>query len=682
MKYKNLIDFNMKTQDVIKIDEEGHEYISSSEFISGADNEFDIGENGLISVFTTFDENNPLSATRTIKILKGHIDMGGVDDTDPDLNPITQFNITTNKNIQGRYTKLDIYSSFNIPNGDEENRPCLNLYKAEMNVYGTFTLSQYSRLKCNSSDVCFYQNSVLNINGDHTHGNNFSDIITISEKHRFKILGTVNIDYSCYKYWKHLVDEGYIDIDNAAVENILNIGEAIEEPERTFTLNEYIDFLRSKRIGTYTQGTFNTVYARLGYKWSAGDPQIHNQVIQLIVSYGEAILGDLKLKATGIPINPIADTQLISGITVEKYASLYIADEFKGETFVAPKLYLGVVIDNNTSPANLDVYGDVIVSGSESSILCDRGGYVHIHEGATITLKNGAEMQCTNSSREGIKYEMNESGQFEKKDVIIYYNTLIIDGTLIIDHIEQIKTFSKQNISFGPKGKIIILNPHEGVYKNELFSIPDGIKNTDLYRMFYGEPGDDDYFKHLEYHIPEGCGIKIDKYFENYSKEMTKWFGNERLEEAIYNKHLVWDNGGYIELNDDTIPWVSLNNTLYDACKIFKTTASYPRQILQDVADRLVYAGCGNITFRIVQGTSHKEIPFILDGLQMKSIHYGPDTDTWTLLTKPATDVAEISDGELFIKNRVAKASRKTVLTSEARSIKIINNKAIFKIPE
>ena len=68
---------------------------------------------------------------------------------------------------------------------------------------------------------------------------------------------------------------------------------------------------------------------------------------------------------------------------------------------------------------------------------------------------------------------------------------------------------------------------------------------------------------------------------------MTKWYGNRRIEKAIHDGILVWHDGGFIELNNDIIPWADEKSTLLQASRLFKSFGSYDDEKLQEVIDRM-----------------------------------------------------------------------------------------------
>jgi hypothetical protein len=336
---------------------------------------------------------------------------------------------------------------------------------------------------------------------------------------------------------------------------------------------------------------------------------------------------------------------MISDIHVCKDTTLYIQEEYKGGKYIRPELYLGIVINNNSRPANLIIDGNVVCDGSNSMITVDRGSAVYINKTGTLTLSNNAIMRSTHNDE--------------------HEHILFIDGTLIIDSTSQIDTFTKNNIVFGETGKVVIRNPDTGE-KRILFTTPNGIFDTTLYKLF------EDIIDHIEYHVSNNTGIVIDQYFEFYSRDMTKWFGDRRIEKAIYDGILVWHDGGFIELHNDITPWADENSTLLHASRLFKTYGSYDDEKLQEAVDRLRYAGSGNILFRFIRGDKCKEVLLDLTEVNMESVINYPMTTMYNLKTD--------NSGELFLRNRLSQADADHIVNSESRMLSIEENEIDFPL--
>lgn len=525
---------------------------------------------------------------------------------------------------------ISIYESINvISNTSLKVNHVMTISNGKMEVHGTLDLMQNSQLIVkNNSDVIFYTDSIFSIQ-NHTK-------IIVESGSSLTIYGLINVQLgSVY----NVLNAQNVTIDSAAVMNV-NGMEALGP--RHFSMTDYYTELSERIINIHTQGEKNFSDGRIGYKWTYGTPTNCSQVIEMDVLWGEAILGDFKLSALGIPETDIPNLQMISDVHIYKDTIMYITDEYNGNTYINPELYLGIVIGNNSRPANCEVDGTLIVDGSHCMITVDRGATIHINESGKLYLRNNAIMRST----------------YNENTEVLY-----IDGTLIIDNISQIDTFDMDNIVFGDNGKVIILNPDTGE-KQLLWTTPNGIEESDLYRLFK------DTIDHIEYHISNNTGIGIDQYYDFYARDMTNWFGGRRIEKAIHDGILVWHDGGFIELYHDITPWVDTSCTLLEASRIFKTYGSYDKDKLQDAVNRLRYAGCGNILFRFINGKNVGEVMMVLESIKMKNILNYPMTDMYILNTD--------NDGELFLRNKVGEPTPENIITNKSRVVDVLNNKAEF----
>lgn len=525
---------------------------------------------------------------------------------------------------------ISIYESINvISNTSLKVNHVMTISNGKMEVHGTLDLMQNSQLIVkNNSDVIFYTDSIFSIQ-DHTK-------IIVESGSSLTIYGLINVQLSSVY---NVLNAQNVTIDSAAVMNV-NGMEALGP--RHFSMTDYYTELSERIINIHTQGEKNFSDGRIGYKWTYGTPTNCSQVIEMDVLWGEAILGDFKLSALGIPETDIPNLQMISDVHIYKDTIMYITDEYNGDTYINPELYLGIVIGNNSRPANCEVDGTLIVDGSHCMITVDRGATIHINESGKLYLRNNAIMRST----------------YNENTEVLY-----IDGTLIIDNISQIDTFDMDNIVFGDNGKVIILNPDTGE-KQLLWTTPNGIEESDLYRLFK------DTIDHIEYHISNNTGIGIDQYYDFYARDMTNWFGGRRIEKAIHDGILVWHDGGFIELYHDITPWVDTSCTLLEASRIFKTYGSYDKDKLQDAVNRLRYAGCGNILFRFINGKNVGEVMMVLESIKMKNILNYPMTDMYILNTD--------NDGELFLRNKVGEPTPENIITNKSRVVDVLNNKAEF----
>jgi len=462
--------------------------------------------------------------------------------------------------------------------------------------------------------------------------------ITVAPESMIDIYGDIDVHLSQVD---SILNVYGINIDSAAVMNVTGI--AIQD--RPYSLTDYDTELRNMVINIHTQGETNYEGGRIGYTWTGGSPKQGSQILRMILLWGEAILGDFKYSVLGMPETEPPNLQIVSELLIKKNTTLHITENYKGSRFIRPDLYLGVIIDNNKSPATCIVEGNIIVDGENSMITIDRGARLYIRPSATVELKNNAIMRSTNNGN---------------NDPILF-----IDGTLIIDDMKQISMFHPGNIVFGETGKVIVLNPDTGV-KRVLWSTPAGIETTDLYRLFK------DRIDHVEYHIHNNTGIGIDKYFEFYPREFTSWYGGRRIEQAIYDGILVWHDGGFIEAYNDITPWVNEKCSLLHAARFFKSFASYDEQKLQEVVDRLKYAGCGNILFRFVNSGKVGEVLMVLDGITMKNVLSQGSNNTYQLITD--------NEGELFLRNKLSVTNVENIVNESARVIEITDTDTTFQL--
>lgn len=520
------------------------------------------------------------------------------------------------------YSKINISSNSELVN-DGELCVC-----GDINVFGSVTLKADSALNVNQDGLMmFNQDSTLTIDND--------TAININEG-SIQIYGKIIIDASLVD---DLLNTDGIYIDSSAVLVVKNI----DLGDREFSMTDYESLLRDKSINSYTQGEYNVENGKIGYTWKGGTIKNKSQVIELSTIYGSAVLGDYKLSILGTQENIIPNLQVIRSLNIRNGSTLYIAESFNGYQYLMPELYLGIINNNCKDSGYCTVHGTIIVDGDNAKITIDRGARLVIEEDGYIYLKNDGIIKSVN----------NES------DVVMYIN-----GTLVIDDISQLSTFKPFNIQFGDNGKIIILNSNTDEH-HILFSTPLGIKNSELYRLF------EDRLDHIEYHIQSNCGIKIDKYFEYYNREMTDWYGGMRIEKAIYDGLIIWHDNAFIELDHAVIPWITKDSTLLHAARIFKSNKSFDAEILQEVTDHMIYAGSGNICFRFIEDEEFKDIILILDNISMRSIT-NSTTDEYVLNTN--------TDGELFMKNNISNVSSNNLIDENATLVHLNSGDTYFTI--
>lgn len=505
----------------------------------------------------------------------------------------------------------------------------LKVSKGKLNVHGTLELLEGSELSIiGKGEVILYSDSLLKISN--------KSKISIDNESILTIYGHIKINVSLVNT---LLNTPNISIDSAAVMEVTGLDSL---GERLYSLTNYFTELTYKVINKYTQGEKNFPGGRIGYTWFDGDPLDKSQYIILSTLWGESILGDFKLSVLGLPETHIPNIQIVSDLHIQKNTTLYIVEEYNGCKYLYPELYIGILIGNNKRSGNCIVDGTIIVDGENSLINIDR---------KALLILNG-EIYLKNKSRIISTYNENDP-------------VFVINGTLIIDTIEQINSFEHDQIVIGKHGKIIILNP-ETEEKKLLWTTPHGIEKTDLYRLFK------DRIDHVEYHISKNNGIGIDQYYEFYATQFTKWYGDRRIEQAIYEKLIIWHDGAFIELYNDIIPWVKTDCTLLHASRIFKTFGSYDEDKLQDAVNRLKYAGCGNILFRFIENDNVAEITLILEGIKMENIVNYPLTDNYILNTD--------NTGLLFLRNKIGSATKENIINEKSNVVRIEDKKTIFSL--
>lgn len=505
----------------------------------------------------------------------------------------------------------------------------LSIKNSSVNIYGNLKLLkdstiniEYGLLKLNSKSIIYLTepNIKFELNSS-----------------RIRINGRIIISFDNLS----LLENKNIIINPSCEINVIGIN----YPERIFSVSDYELSLRNKIINPYTNGEFNNEYGRIGYTWIDGNLKEKSQILRINILYGDAILGDFKFRTLGLQSKLVSNRQFVSDIYVSKRATLYISDNYKGFTYYNPELYLGFVLFNFKRAAKCIISGSVIVDGSTAKISIDIESSIHIRKGAKLILRNNSKLINSN------EYNKNKC--------------IFIDGELIIENIEQLVSFYDSNFVLGDTGKIIILNPDNGNRKL-LLSIPNGILTSELYRLFK------DYLNQIEYHISNNNGIIIDEYFDFYSNQMTKWYNNMRIEKAIYNKLIVWHDGGFIELNNSIIPWVDTNCTLLQASRIFKSSGSYDNEKLQEVVEHLLYAGCGDIIFRFVKDDEFKDVRLNLKPIKINNIYNKPLTDSY---------IVECDEsGDLFIKNKIYKTTSKNIINETSKHILLNNGKTEFQL--
>ena len=505
----------------------------------------------------------------------------------------------------------------------------LSIINSSVEIYGTLKMKQGSSINIDNGLIKFNSRSVIDLTEP--------GISLNLNSSRVRINGKIVISYNNLS----ILNNKSIVI-NPSCELIVT---GIKYPDRIYSATDYELSLRDKIINPHTNGEYNTEYGRIGYTWSDGDLKIKSQILSINILYGEFVLGDFKFRALGLQSKLVKDRQFISDIYVNKNATLYISEYFKGFNYYNPELYLGSVLFNFKRSAICHIDGTVIVDGSNAKISIDVESSIRINKGGKLILRNNGRL-------------INSNVYNKNKCIYIY-------GELIIDNIEQLESFFDTNFVFGESGKLTILNPPTQNRK-VLLSIPNGIKSSYLYQLFKSN------LKHIEFHISKNNGIKIDKNFEYFNKQLIDWYDGIRIEKAIFNKQIVWHDEGFIDIDSSIISWASLSCSLYDASKIFKSTKYDKKEMLQEVVENLLYAGCGDIVFRFIDNDNYKEIKLILKPIKVENIYNKPLTKSYVI---ECTD-----DADLFIKNKIGKTSSSNIVSETSKHVSILKGKTEFEL--
>ena len=502
----------------------------------------------------------------------------------------------------------------------------------KMDVYGDLVIMPMARCYSRGQgEIICHPNSTVTIDRD-------ADLLSeISAS--IRIFGTINIHISKLSFILH---QRNITFDSAAKINVIGFDKSTTDLNLVQYMNELNQIQITKK--TQREHIFDRGRGRLLYIWKSGDPKDHSHIVDIKLLLGEIPLGYFKFSCIGELEHIDPGMHCCRDLHVEENTKLIISEKFRESTFMYPELYIGVSIDNCKRAGKCYCNGTIICDGDHSKITIDRNGTLIIGESGEVYIQNGAVLQSTNNS--GV--------------------SLIVNGLLIIDDLEQIETLQPYNIQFGPRGKIIIRNPDRGE-KRILFRTPVGIQSSALYRILRT------HIEHLEFHISRNTGILIDRYFEWYARDMVDWFGGRRIEKAIKDGILVWESGGFIALNREIIPWVNRHNTLLHAARLFKTFGSTDEEKLQDCVHRLIYAGCKDIHFRFIYGDAFHEQVMYLDPIHLKNVYRNQLHNSYVVETD--------NDGMLFMKNRADTLQAESILRHAKKEIPIVDHKTEVILP-
>lgn len=569
---------------------------------------FNIG-NGTINLFSIRD--NPDDYRFDITIDRGSIYTGyGV------------FNISGDiVNIDNPYKNLLITrdSSFFITQ-------MLECSKGEIKNYGNLTLQRGSKLIVkDNANVVISPHATITFEDDSS--------IEVEDGSYVVIYGLVNIHIN---ELTKLRESKNITLDSAAVLNV----SGINTPARIFSLTDYILEMHGKYVNINTQGERNFEGGRIGYIWEGGTPGQPSQMISLLAMYGRVVLGDFRLSILGEPEEILPEMQIVDSIIVRKRSTLYLNSKIENFKYYYPELYLGKIIGNSKKSAECIVEGKII-AGTDSTITIDRESVIRILPEGEIHLKDNAIMRSThNLDRE----------------------VLFIEGKLFVDNINQLVGFRKENIVFGENGKLVVVNPPK-VRSRILLSIPNGIQDSLLYELFR------DRLNKVEFHVSARTGIEIDKYYDSYALEMKDWYGGMRLEQAIKEKYIIWEDSAFLQFNHETTEWISESSTLLVLGRIFRSFGSNDKERLQDVVNRLKSIKCGNMRFRFGNDGRYRELRLKLNGIRMIAAYNDPSSKKYNLLTD--------NSGLLFIRNKIGISEPDNIINERARRFKIPNSKRL-----
>ena len=423
-----------------------------------------------------------------------------------------------------------------------------------------------------SADVTCTETSVLNFPKDSFFFVNTNAVV--------RIKGILNIDIS--------IAESVLSNPNIIIEPTASVNvTGIDNMKSSSDLTEIFQVYKIKQL---TPNSVNEVTSDDGktivqFKTNYFDPP-NSFASDMICKSGDYHLGNFKLSFNGSLNKMFPNERTLSNLIIEEDAILWIsADTY---SYYYPQLYLGAYGKRTNVPAKCTIYGGILADGKDASIILDQNAQLIIKEDAFVSLSKGAKLKCSNSDKV----------------------TLIIEGTLQLDSIDQLEGFSKENIFIGELGKVEIKNPDSEV----VLKIPNGIKETELYQLF------DNQLDKIKFWVNEGSGIEIDQNFEVFYRDLKKWFGNYHLDGAIAGEHLKW-NGGYIKFDQKVIPWINSYCDLFDLIKIFPSKGNNNKEKLQSIIDVLARAGTGKISFIFEDDIGKRKIDLDLTIPVIKNVY-------------------------------------------------------------
>ena len=457
----------------------------------------------------------------------------------------------------------------------------LTISKGRSVIDGVINLTQMSSLICSdSANVTFTENSVLNLPKDSFFFVNTNAIVYI--------YGQLNMDYSI----AHSVFENpNIIIDPSAFVKVTGLPDNLNKN----TLTDFYESFKTKNLAlnTINEDTSNDGGTIVQYQVFNADPSINAVSANLICKSGNYFLGDFKLPFTGIAQELRKNERSFANLKIEEDAVLYINDQFG----YYPECYIGAVPENSKTSANCLVEGIVFLNGENSSFILDRNGKLVIN--SYFEISNKGKLKCSNSNQV----------------------TLEINGTLVIDSLDNLEGFSKENIEFGPDGKLIVKNINTDPI---VLKIPNGIEESKLYKLFKEN------LTHIEFTINENSGIEIDQNFEVFYRDLKNWYGNYSFERAIQYGLLKW-NGGYLKFKQSVIPWINEYSDLYDLIQIFNSSGSTNKEKLQSIINNFIRAKVNKIKIIFEANIGDREIVLELKEPEIKNVFYSYQDENYVI---------------------------------------------------
>lgn len=494
----------------------------------------------------------------------------------------------------------------------------------------------------NNGNIEFENNSVINLYDDSVLTIPSGSILTIKNNVHFNlfgnakmdIFGTVNIQYSSVVSFFDINKN--INVDTGATVNIVGL-----PTNRVASLTEFIVEMNNKFLPTGVSENRFLGNGFVTFICTNGNPKIPYEISTLVIDSGEIILGDFRLSVVGLPTTPTQNLQVLTELRVDKGATLYIAELYRGFNYISPCLFLSQIAANTDVPGFLNVYGTVIADGPNSSILLNKGGSITINESAKLIIQNGAKIITD-----------------------FHSNILTINGTLVLDNENQLDGFISTDIKIGPNGKVVILNPNDGS-DHIVFSTPVGISTSYLYELFSTR------LNSVEYCIQNNDGIRIDMFYERYT-DMSSWYGGMTLEKAIKEGLIKWNNDSYIEVDHDVIDWVNKDTGLLELSNLFYVFGETNKERLQSVVDRFTFAGVRVLKFKVIDGSDIKYLYLNMDVTNIVDALFDYDGRTYLVITD--------NDGDLYLRNSSHVMDVNDIISPEATKIPIIDNEAKFVI--